>query len=77
MNVRWRDGPDGGSRLELASFVDVEVNPETRATPGFLASEEWLAALGRAGFVDPSLVPDAIRLRALHPGFFAAAICGR
>jgi SAM-dependent methyltransferase len=61
----------------LESFVDVELDPETRSTPGFLTAEEWLGALGRAGFSERAIVPDAIRLRAVHPAFFAAAVCGR
>jgi len=47
------------------------------ATPGFLTAAEWLAAVVRAGFVDAAIVPDAVRLRALYPGFFAAAIQAR
>lgn len=61
----------------LESFADVETDPETRPTAGFLTAETWLAALGRVGFVDVGLVPDAIRLRALVPAFLAAAIVGR
>ncbi len=61
----------------LDSFTAVRLDPVTRPEPGFLTAEPWLAALARAGFVDTTLVPDVIRLRALYPGFFAAAICGR
>jgi SAM-dependent methyltransferase len=61
----------------LESFLAVETDAATRATPGFLTAEEWIRALTRAGFSPIELVPDAIRLRALHPGFFAAAVCGR
>ena len=61
----------------LDGFLDVHLDPATRATPGFLTAEEWLAALARAGFTERALVPDVIRLRAIHPGFYAAAICGR
>jgi hypothetical protein len=61
----------------LRSFTDVEIDPVTRPTPGFLTAEHWQAALARAGFTDVTLVPDALRLRALYPGFLAAAICGR
>ena len=61
----------------LESFADVETHPETRPTAGFLTAEAWLAALGRAGFVDIALVPDAIRLRTLVPAFLAAAVVGR
>jgi len=78
--VRPFPGEPVGAELPfqiLASFVDVVLDPATRATPGFLTAEEWLAALARTGFADAALVPDAIRLRAIHPGFFAAAVCGR
>lgn len=61
----------------LESFADVETDPETRPTAGFLTAEVWLAALRRAGFEDVALVPDAIRLRALVPAFLAAAVVGR
>jgi SAM-dependent methyltransferase len=61
----------------LESFADVETHPETRPTAGFLTAETWLAALGRTGFVDVALVPDAIRLRALVPAFLAVAVVGR
>jgi len=61
----------------LASFTDVVLDPATRATPGFLTAEEWLAALARAGFTGLEVVPDAVRLRAYHAGMWAAAVCGR
>src|SRR5262249_39659838 len=61
----------------LESFTAVRLDPIPGPEPGFLTAEPWLAAFERAGFVDVALVPDVIRLRALYPGFFAAAICGR
>lgn len=61
----------------LRSFTDVELDPATRPTPGFLTAEHWQQALGRAGFADVTAVPDAVRLRALYPGFLTAAVCGR
>jgi len=61
----------------LESFVDVRIDPATRPTPGFLTAEHWQQALAAAGLAEITLVPDVVRLRALHPGFFAAAICGR
>lgn len=61
----------------LESFLDVETDAGTRRTPGFLTAEEWLGALARAGFAEPAVVPDAVRLRAVHRGFFTAAVCGR
>ena len=77
-----RPGPDIPVAAELPfqlleSFADVETDPETRPTAGFLTAEVWLAALRRAGFEDVGLVPDAIRLRALVPAFLAAAVLGR
>jgi SAM-dependent methyltransferase len=61
----------------LESFAQVELDPATRATHGFLTAEEWLAALGRVGFAGLEVVPDAIRLRSFYAGFLAAAVCGR
>jgi SAM-dependent methyltransferase len=61
----------------LESFTAVTLDPETRPTPGFLTAETWRDALVRAGFADVEIVPDAIRLRAIHAAFYAAAICGR
>jgi SAM-dependent methyltransferase len=61
----------------LESWGDVRLDPERRPTPGFLTGEEWLDALRRAGLAPLEVVPDAIALRAIHPGFFAAAVCGR
>lgn len=61
----------------LESFVDVDVEPATRPTPGFLTAEQWTAALERVGCAPVEVVPDAIRLRALYPAFPAAAVCGR
>jgi SAM-dependent methyltransferase len=63
--------------LLLESFVDVRLDPTTRPLPGFLAAEQWQAALGRTGFVDIGIVPDPARLRPYHSGFLAAAVCGR
>jgi len=61
----------------LESFTDVELDPVRRPTPGFLTAEAWRDAFTRAGFARVTLVPDAIRVRALYPGFFAAAVCGQ
>jgi SAM-dependent methyltransferase len=63
--------------LLLESFVNVALDPATRATPGFLSADEWLAAFTRAGFPGAELVPDAIRVRALYPGFLAVAVCAQ
>jgi len=61
----------------LDSFVDVKLDAETRPAPGFLTAEQWRAALDRAGFVDVAFVPDVVRLRALSPRFYGAAVCAR
>ena len=61
----------------LESFVAVETDPRRRPTPGFLAAEHWCGAFAAAGFTEIALVPDVIRLRAIHPTLYAAAICGR
>lgn len=69
-------GPELPFQL-LDAFVDVVLDPETRSAPGFLTAEEWRSALQQAGFTDVRFVPDVIRLRALSPRFFAAAVCAR
>jgi SAM-dependent methyltransferase len=61
----------------LESFTNVALDPVVRPTPGFLTAEHWQAALARTGFADVTIVPDAIRLHAYHPGMLAAAVCGR
>ena len=61
----------------LESFTDVELDPERRPTPGFLTAEAWCEAFARAGLARVTLVPDAIRIRTLYAGFFAAAVCGQ
>jgi SAM-dependent methyltransferase len=60
----------------LERFADVELSA-ARPAPGFLTAEAWQAALADAGFAAVEVVPDVVRLRALYPGFFAAAVCGR
>jgi SAM-dependent methyltransferase len=61
----------------LQSFQAVETDPDLRPTPGFLTAEGWTQALGRAGFTEIALVPDAARLRELWEGAITAAVCGR
>lgn len=61
----------------LKSFVDVQTDPATRPTHGFLTPEQWLAPLARAGFAPVELVPDLIRVRELFRGFFGGVVCGR
>src|SRR5262245_16109184 len=61
----------------LQSYHAVETDPVLRPTPGFLTAEGWAGALGRAGFGEIELVPDAARLRDLWEGAITAAVCGR
>ncbi|HZR84454.1 MAG TPA: class I SAM-dependent methyltransferase [Candidatus Binatia bacterium] len=61
----------------LDGFVDVEVDPVRRPTPGFLAHTEWRAALERAGFEAVGVAPDVERLVEIYPAFYAAAVFGR
>jgi len=78
--LRPRRGEPVGAEFPfqlLASFTDVDLDPVTRATAGFLTAEEWLGALARTGFTALEVVPDAVRLRAYHAGMWTAAVCGR
>src|SRR5436309_189775 len=78
--LRPRRGEPVGAEFPfplLASFTDGDLDPVTRATPGFLTAEEWLGALARTGFTALEVVPDAVRLRAYHAGMWTAAVCGR
>jgi SAM-dependent methyltransferase len=61
----------------LDSFHDVDVDPRTRPTAGFLTADLWEAALRRCGFSPVEVVPDVQRLRRHYPGFLAAAFCAR
>src|SRR5207302_9057214 len=57
--LRPRRGEPAGAELPfrlLASFTNVDLAPETRATPRFLSAEERLGAAGRAGFTAPDVV---------------------
>ncbi len=61
----------------VSAEFPLEILGSYTGTPGFRTAEEWLAAVARAGFAGAAIVPDVIRLRALYPGFFAAAIQAR
>jgi len=61
----------------LESFLDVELDPVRRPTPGFLTAEHWCRALAAAGFSAIAVAPDVARLLEIYPGFFAAAACGQ
>jgi SAM-dependent methyltransferase len=61
----------------LDAFVQVELDPELRPSPGFLTAGQWRAAFAAAGFSSVAVVPDVAELVAVHAGFYAAAVCGR
>lgn len=61
----------------LDSFLDVELDPVLRPTPGFLTADQWCRALAAAGFSAIAVAPDVARLLEINPGFFSAAACGR
>jgi SAM-dependent methyltransferase len=61
----------------LDSLHDVELDPVTRPTAGFLTADAWQAGLRRAGFAVVEVVPDLARLRPHYAGFLGAAFCGR
>jgi SAM-dependent methyltransferase len=78
--VRPADDVPVGAELPfqiLHGYAAVRLDPTTRPTPGFLTAERWLDALRRTGFTDVTVVPDVLRMRAIAPNFYAAAICGR
>jgi len=78
--VRPSDDEPVGAELPfqlLDSFHDVALDPDTRASAGFLTAECWLAALRRAGFEHIDMVPDLDRLRPYYPGFLGAAFCAQ
>jgi SAM-dependent methyltransferase len=62
---------------QLASFTDVELDPELRPAHGFLTPESWRRAFTAAGYDPVAVVPDLERIRDHHPRFFTGAICGR
>ena len=47
---------------------------QTFRARGFFTPEQWAEALGTAGFVDVTFLPDVARIRDVFPGFYAAAI---
>jgi SAM-dependent methyltransferase len=52
-------------------------HPEQRPQAGFLEWRHWQAALAAAGFASVTAEPDHVRIRALYPKLFVAAVCGR
>lgn len=61
----------------LHGFTSVETDPALRPHHGFLELETWRRAFAAGGFDPLEVVPDLERLRALHPRFFAGALCVR
>ena len=61
----------------LASFIDVQTEPDIRPRPGFLTPEQWRAAFTVAGLHNAEVVPDIEKIREVYPHFFTGAICGR
>jgi len=78
--VRPVPGEPVGAELPfqlLDSLHDVELDPLSRPTAGFLTADVWEAALRRAGFAAVDVVPDLSRLRPHYAGFLGAAFCAR
>ena len=61
----------------LASFTNVETDPEIRPNPGFLTAEQWRRAFLRVGYGNAEVSPDIERIREFYPHFFTGAICGQ
>jgi SAM-dependent methyltransferase len=61
----------------LPSFRDVVRVPGWRPNGGFLAPEQWTAALQANGFAAVEVYPDIAALRDAYPGFTVAAIVAR
>ena len=60
----------------LESFTDVQLDPDTRPTGGFLTADQWRGAFQQAGFERIEVAPDIERIRELYSHFFTGAICG-
>jgi SAM-dependent methyltransferase len=61
----------------LASFTEVQIDPEIRPNPGFLTADHWRRAFTRAGFEHTEVAPDINGIREIYPHFFTGAICGQ
>ena len=61
----------------LASFRDPLLVPGWRPNGGFLAPEQWRAALEANGFADVRTVPDIIAIRDAYPVSVAAIVARR
>jgi SAM-dependent methyltransferase len=58
----------------LETFRSPRLHPVYRPNGGFLTPEQWTGALQAAGFRDPRMLPDILRIRDEFPGFYVAAI---
>jgi SAM-dependent methyltransferase len=58
----------------LETFRSPRLHPAYRPNGGFLGPEQWTGALQAAGFCDPRILPDIMRIRDVFPGFYVAAI---
>lgn len=58
----------------LEPFRSPVLEPIWRPNGGFLTPEQWLAAFGAAGFVEPFVWPDIPRIRERYPAFVVAAV---
>ena len=61
----------------LATFRDAALVPGWRPNAGFLAPEQWTAALAANGFTDIRVFPDIAAIRRDIPQFVVAAISAR
>ncbi|MGI9047415.1 MAG: class I SAM-dependent methyltransferase [Burkholderiales bacterium] len=61
----------------LASFRDVQTDPQFRPRPGFLSAAHWRLALAHARFTGIELTPAPERLLEICPNFLASAVSGQ
>jgi hypothetical protein len=61
----------------LGSFRDPLLVPGWRPNGGFLAPEQWRAALEANGFTEVRIVPDIIAIRDAYPVSVAAIVARR
>jgi SAM-dependent methyltransferase len=58
----------------LETFRSPRLHPLYRPSGGFLTPEQWLDAIGSAGFVDTQMSPDIMRIRRAVPDVYSAAL---
>lgn len=63
--------------LLLETYREVELDPELRPEPGFLAPRHWGRLLQRSGYDPIQVVPDHAAIHEVYPHFFAGVVCGR